>query len=51
MTSWQTLTLVVRRELIEKGKSKAFLISTLFTILLLAAAIALPVFLGQRTQT
>lgn len=51
MTSWQTLSLVVRRELIERGKSKAFLISTIFTILLLAAVIALPVFLGQRTQT
>ena len=51
MSTWETLKLVVKRELIERGKSKAFLISTLFTILLLTAAIALPVFLGQRTQS
>lgn len=51
MSSWDTLVLVVRRELIERGRSKAFLISTLFTILLLMAAIAVPVYLGQRTQS
>jgi ABC-2 type transport system permease protein len=51
MTTWETLALVIRRELIERGKTKAFLFSSLFTILLLIGSIALPVFLGQRAQT
>jgi ABC-2 type transport system permease protein len=51
MSTWETLKLVVVRELVERGKSKAFLFSSLFTVLLLLAAIALPVFLGQRAQS
>ncbi len=51
MTSAQTLWLVTRREIVERSRSKAFIFSSLFTILLLIAAIGLPFLLDSRTDT
>ena len=51
MTACETLKLVVERELVERGKSKAFLIRHRFTMLLLTASIVVPVVLDHRTQS
>lgn len=46
MTPFQVVRLVTRREIKERGKSKAYLLGSVFTILLLVAVIALPALLG-----
>lgn len=42
MTAWQTTRLVAVRELVERAKSKAFIFSTIFILLLVVAAIVIP---------
>ncbi|MGI9647149.1 MAG: ABC transporter permease [Acidimicrobiia bacterium] len=42
MSAWQTTRLVAVRELVERAKSKAFIFSTLFILLLVVAAIVIP---------
>lgn len=42
MSTWQTMRLVAVRELVERAKSKAFIFSTLFILLLVVAAIVIP---------
>lgn len=51
MTSMQRIGLVAMRELRERGKSKAYLISTVITILILGAVIVLPSVLGGDAET
>jgi ABC-2 type transport system permease protein len=46
MTTSRIIRLVTRREIRERGKSKAYLLGSAFTILLLVAVIALPARLG-----
>jgi ABC-2 type transport system permease protein len=46
MTTSRIIRLVTRREVRERGKSKAYLLGSAFTILLLVAVIALPARLG-----
>lgn len=46
MTTSQIIRLVTRREIRERGKSKAYLLGSAFTILLLVAVISLPALLG-----
>lgn len=54
MSAWSTIRLVGRRELVERVKSKAFLVSTAFIVLLVIAAILLPAILddgdGERLE-
>jgi len=42
MTAWQTTRLVAVRELVERARSKAFILSTIFILLLVVAAIVIP---------
>ena len=51
MSSFQTLLLVTRRELVERARSKAFIFSSLFTVVLLIAAIGLPILLDSGMET
>lgn len=51
MTSLQALALVTGREMRERAKSKAFIGSTIFSILILAAVIALPNLLDDGEVT
>ena len=50
MTSFQVLMLVTRREIVARGKSKAFIFGTLLTIALLFAVIAMPMILDGGTD-
>ena len=50
MTSSQVLMLVTRREIVARGKSKAFIFGTLLTIALLFAVIAMPMILDGGTD-
>ena len=43
--------LVARREFIERGRSKAFLISTAFTLVLIAAVVVVPTLIGGDDGT
>ena len=43
MNAWQTMRLVAVRELVERARSKAFIFSTIFILLLVVAAIVIPV--------
>lgn len=51
MSRFEALRLVMVRELRERSRSKAFIGSSLFTLLLLAAVILLPALLGSRDVT
>ncbi len=51
MRSLDVLMLVTKREIVERARSKAFIFSSVFTIILLAAAIGVPFVLEQRTVT
>ncbi|HET9345664.1 MAG TPA: ABC transporter permease [Candidatus Limnocylindrales bacterium] len=46
MSRWRAIYLVARREIIERGRSRAFLISLALTVVFLAAGIFLPGFIG-----
>ncbi|NOX22589.1 MAG: ABC transporter permease [Actinobacteria bacterium] len=47
----QAVLLVARREFIERGRSKAFLISTAFTLVLIAAIVVVPTLIGGDDAT
>jgi ABC-2 type transport system permease protein len=47
MKWWTTVVLVAVRELVERVKSKAFIISTAFILLIVVAAIVIPAFVGD----
>jgi ABC-2 type transport system permease protein len=51
MTAFQAIRLVTLREIRERGRSKAFVGSGIFTLLLLAAVIVLPSILGGGEKT
>ncbi len=51
MTSVETLWLITVREIRERLRSKAFVISAVLTLVLLLAAIALPTVIARRTAT
>ncbi|HSJ27324.1 MAG TPA: ABC transporter permease [Acidimicrobiia bacterium] len=51
MTSFQAVKLVTLREIRERARSKAFLGSGLFTLLLLAAVLVLPAVMGGGAKT
>ena len=46
MSRWRAIYLVARREILERGRSRAFLISLALTVVFLAAGIFLPTILG-----
>jgi ABC-type Na+ efflux pump permease subunit len=48
MNSFEAVRLVAWRELRERGRSKAYIVSTIFTLILLGGAIALPSIFGRR---
>lgn len=48
MTNWDSLSLVLRREIVERGRSKAYIASLVFTLLLVSAAFLIPQFTGGR---
>ena len=47
MSRWRAIRLVAIRELIERGRSRAFLISLITTVVLLGAGAVLPAVVGQ----
>lgn len=47
----KAVLLVARREFIERGRSKAFLISTAFTLVLIAAVVVVPALIGDDAGT
>jgi ABC-2 type transport system permease protein len=47
MTRWRAIYLVARREIVERGRSRAFLISLALTVAFLAAGIFLPTIIGD----
>lgn len=47
MNSFQAIKLVATRELKERGRSKAYIISTIFTVLILVGAIIVPTLFGD----
>ena len=51
MTKWQAMGLVIRREIVERGRSKAFIASAMLTILWVVAALGLPILLESRDVT
>lgn len=51
MTGFESVRLVALRELRERGRSKAYIISTVFTILIVAGVIVLPSLLGGGPET
>lgn len=51
MNSFEAIRLVAWRELRERGRSKAYIISTIFTLILLGGAIALPALFGGDPTT
>ncbi|MFP3913990.1 MAG: hypothetical protein ACLFWM_03880, partial [Actinomycetota bacterium] len=53
MSGWQAMWLVAVRELKERGRSRAYIISTFLTIILVGGAVALPNLLdgGPTTHT
>lgn len=48
MSRWRSIWLVARREVLERGRSRAFLLSLLLTVGLLLGGIFLPTLLGGR---
>ena len=46
MSRWRSIYLVARREIVERGRSRAFLISLALTVVFLAAGIFLPAIIG-----
>jgi len=48
MKAWPTITLVAIRELVERVKSKAFIFSTAFIMLLVVGAIVVPALVGDE---
>jgi ABC-2 type transport system permease protein len=46
MSRWRAVYLVARREIVERGRSRAFLISLALTVVFLAAGIFLPAIIG-----
>lgn len=51
MNSFEAIRLVAWRELRERGRSKAYIVSTIFTLILLGGAIALPALFGGDPTT
>ncbi|HEX2155336.1 MAG TPA: ABC transporter permease [Acidimicrobiia bacterium] len=51
MNAFQAIRLVASRELKERGRSRAYIISTILTVLLLGGAIALPTLIGGGPST
>ena len=51
MTSWEALSIVLRREIVERGRSKAYIGSLAFTLVLISAAFILPQVFGSRDIT
>ncbi len=51
MNSWKAIRLITGREIRERSRSKAFLISSAVTFLLVLAVTVLPAVLGGRTTT
>lgn len=51
MTSFERIRLVAMREIRERGKSKAYIISTIFTLVILGGAIVVPGLLGGGPST
>jgi ABC-2 type transport system permease protein len=51
MNSFEAVRLVAWRELRERGRSKAYIVSTIFTLILLGGAIALPSIFGGDPTT
>lgn len=51
MSSFQAVRLVAARELKERGRSKSYIISTIFTILILAGVIIVPSLIGDDFAT
>ncbi|MGH8912497.1 MAG: ABC transporter permease, partial [Acidimicrobiia bacterium] len=51
MSSFQAIKLVATRELKERGRSKAYIISTIFTLVILVGAIVVPTLLGGDVTT
>ncbi|MDQ4028028.1 MAG: hypothetical protein M3214_08280, partial [Actinomycetota bacterium] len=47
MSRWNAIKLVMRREIVERIREKAFLYSTGVSLLLIAGAAALPAFIGD----
>ena len=48
MNTWSTIALITRREVAERSRSKAFLVSLAFAILLIVGLILVPAFLSSR---
>ena len=46
MSRWRSIWLVARREIIERGRSRAFLISLILTVAIIAGGILLPSIVG-----
>ncbi|MGH8927818.1 MAG: ABC transporter permease [Acidimicrobiia bacterium] len=51
MTGFGGMWLVAKRELVERGRSKSFIISLVVTLLIVAAALILPPLLGGDAET
>lgn len=53
MSSWRTLLVLTRREIVERGRSRAFLLSAAFTVVLVVVAIFIPATIdgGPTTYT
>jgi ABC-2 type transport system permease protein len=51
MSRGRSIWLVARREILERGRSRGYILSLLFTLLLLGASFALPVVLAGDQQT
>ncbi len=51
MSSWRTLLVLTRREIVERGRSRAFLLSAAFTVVLVVVAIFIPATIDDGPTT
>ena len=52
MPRWRSVWLVARREILERGRSRGFILSVLFTTLIVIGSFVIPaIFFGGETAT
>jgi len=51
VSTWRTLAILTRRELVERGRSRTFLLTAVFTIVLVLAVVLIPALAGGGKTT
>lgn len=51
MSTWRTVLILTRREVVERGRSRTFLLTAVFTLVIIAGAILVPALVGDGETT